>query len=190
MNIAIRGTITLIVAGMSSLLLSAPALAQTADTGTSDLVAQRPTVWVTEFSGKESVGRLKRVDPSSLTIDTPDGERSFERRAVYAIHRRGDSVANGARFGVVLGAAAGARLTSQWGCGALLDPYERCPASTFAAVMAMTGGLGAGIGIGIDALFRGRTQIYPPDTGGLWPTVSVVPAASRRHANLSVSMRW
>jgi hypothetical protein len=145
---------------------------------------------VTDHNGGETTGRLRTFDASSITIATPRGEQSIDRRDVYVIERRGDSVASGALAGSIVGAAFGAWFTAEWGCGALLDPYKRCPATTFAAVMGMMGGIGAGIGIGIDALFRGRTNIYSRANGDAWPSVRVSPAAGLSGASISVSSGW
>ena len=189
--IATRGIVAPIVVGSAwLLLLSAPALAQSADPIDIRLVAKHPIVYITDIDGTETKGRLRRVDPSSITIDGPSGERSIERQKVLSIHRRGDSVASGAIAGALVGATLGALALADGGCGALLSPYERCPARTFAGVMGVCGGLGAGVGIGIDALFRGRTQIYPRKNDVTGSAVRLVPAVSHRHASISVLAKW
>ena len=191
MIIATRGIVAPIVVGGAWLqLFSAPALAQSADPIDSRLVAKHPIVYVTDVDGTETRGRLRRVDPSSITIDGLVGEKSIERQNVLSIHRRGDSVANGAIAGALAGATLSALALADLGCGALLSPYERCPALTFAGVMGVYGGIGAGIGVGIDALFRGRTQIYPRKNDVMGSAVRVVPAVSHRHASISVLARW
>jgi hypothetical protein len=187
-NSLVRGSIASILAGMASLPLSAPAHAHAAYA--TSRVSQQPIVYVTDNTGRETVGRLRTFDASSITVATPRGDESIDRRHVYVIQRRGDSVASGALAGSIVGAAFGAWFTAQWGCGAMLDPHMPCPATTYAAVMGMMGGIGAGIGIGIDALFRGRTNIYSRANGDAWPSVRVTPAAAGSHASISVSAAW
>lgn len=181
---------TLLVVGVACLLLSRPVLGQSVDPRFSDLVRKQEIVFVVDANGMEFVGRLLQVEPSSLTISTSDGEKSFAPERVSELYRRGDSVASGAKFGAVVGAILGALGTKDGGCGALLSPYKSCPVQTYAANMAIIGGLGAGIGVGIDALFRGRTRIYPGKRGSVWPAVTVAPDAGLPRASIAMSMRW
>jgi hypothetical protein len=190
MSICARRTSACVVLGVAWLLLSRPALAQSADSSFADLVRKNGIIFVVDNNGSEFVGRLLRVDPSSLTMATSEGERSFAPERIIEIFRRGDSVANGAKIGAVIGAILGGLALKDGGCGALLDPYTPCSAGEYAGTMAITGGLGAGIGIGIDALFRGRTRIYPSKSGRDWPAVSVASAAGVHHASVLLSTRW
>jgi hypothetical protein len=185
----LRRLITLVVVGVACLLLPNPVVGQSVDRGFSDLVRKQQIVFVVDANGMEFVGRLLQVEPSSLTISTSDGEQSFARERVSELYRRGDSVASGAKFGAVVGAIVGALGTKDGGCGALLSPYKSCPVQTYAANMAIIGGLGAGIGVGIDALFRGRTRIYPGKRGTVWPEVTVASDADLPRG-IAMSMRW
>jgi hypothetical protein len=172
-------------------LLSAPAFGQPADPLDNALVAKHPTVYVTDIDGTESVGRLQRVDRSWITIETSTGEKSIERQHVFAIDRRGDSLANGAIAGALVGAGLAAWVLADDGCAPMLSSrYERCSAWEFAAAMGMVGGIGAGIGLGIDAIFRGRTQIYPGKAEETWSGVRIAPIITHRYASISVSARW
>jgi hypothetical protein len=65
-----------------------------------------------------------------------------------------------------------------------------CSAREYAEGVAITSGLGAGIGLGLDALVRGRTRIYPTETRGFWKTVNLAPQVSRRRVAIVVSTRW
>jgi hypothetical protein len=179
-----------LVVGVVCMLLSKPVLGQSVDSSFSDLVRKQETLFVVDANGTEFVGRLLQVEPSSVTISTSEGEKSFARERVSELYRRGDSVANGAKIGAVVGAVLGALATKDGGCGALLSPYESCPVQTYAANMAIIGGLGAGIGVGIDALFRGRTQIYPGNRGSVWSAVTIAPVADFPRASIAMSMRW
>jgi hypothetical protein len=191
-NPAIPRIIAHVLAGTACFqLLSVPVFAQPADPLDTALVAKHPTVYVTDIDGTESVGRLQRVDRSWITIETSTGEKSIERQQVFAIHRRGDSLANGAIAGALVGAGLAAWILADDGCGPMLSSrYERCSVWEFAAGMGMVGGIGAGIGLGIDAIFRGRTQIYPGKAGETWSGVRIAPTITHRYASISVSARW
>jgi hypothetical protein len=190
MAFCVRRVIARLVLGVLSLLLLwKPAIAQSAP-NFDGLVRKHSTIFVVDNNGTEFVGRLLRVDPSSLTISTSEGEQSFTEERITEIFRRGDSVASGAKIGAVVGAILGGLLQKDMGCGALLDAYKPCSVGEYAATMAVFGGMGAGIGVGIDALFHGRTRIYPGKNGRVWPAVTVAPDASLNHAGIVVSARW
>jgi hypothetical protein len=159
--------------------------------GTFDqLVEKHATVYVMDADGRQFSGRLVRVDPSSFTIGMPEGEQSFQFDRVATIHRRGDSVASGAGIGAVAGAGLGLGLTKAWGCGALLTGYEVCSAKHYALATAMMGGIGAGIGIAVDALVHGRTEIYPRRATHRSSAMTVVPAIGPHHASVFLATRW
>jgi hypothetical protein len=122
-------------------------------------------VQVTERSGAKTLGRVTGVSPTSLAVQMQTanprdgsgrprrewaGSRTFEPRLVEKIERP-------ARLwdGAVKGAAVAAALTLMMTastCG-----VGNCPG--LAAGYLMTGGIGAGIGLGIDALFPAK-RIY------------------------------
>jgi len=179
-----------LVLSVAWLLVSSPVLAQTAGSTFGDLVRKQATIFVVDANGSEFAGRLLRVEPSSLTIATSEGEHTFAPERIIEIFRRGDSVASGAKIGAVIGAILGGLALKDSGCGPLLAPYTSCSAREYTGTMAITGGIGAGIGIGIDALVRGRTRIYPGKSGRDWPAVSVVPDGGVHHARLAISTRW
>jgi hypothetical protein len=173
-----------------ALLASRPAFAQSADSPFSDLIRKQKTVFVFDANGNEYVGPLLRVEPSSLTIATADGEQSIAREKVSEIYRRGDSVKSGAIIGGAVGAILGGLALKDGGCGPFLGPYQSCSVGEYAGAMAVVGGIGAGIGVGIDALFHGRTRIYPGRSDSAWATVDVVPDAGVSRAGIAVAMRW
>jgi hypothetical protein len=159
--------------------------------GTLDRLAEKhSTVYVMDADGRQFSGPLVRVDPSSFTIGMPEGEQSFQFDRVATNHRRGDSVASGAGIGAVAGAGLGLGLTKAWGCGALLTGYEPCPAKHYALAAAMMGGIGAGVGVAIDALVQGRTEIYPRRATHRSSAVTVVPAIGPHHASVFLATRW
>jgi len=122
--------------------------------------ADHPIVYVVDFAGQETAGLLQRVDTSSITIRARDGEMSFKLDDIYGVHRRGDSVWSGAVIGTLSGVVIGLLMASDAPCGGLLTSRP-CTFGETAAIVGFTSAVGAGIGVGIDALVRGRTLIYP-----------------------------
>ena len=137
-----------------------------------------------------SVPSPMRVTPAAVTLATSDGPNSVARDRVAEIYRRGDPVVNGIAIGAVTGAILGIWFTKETGCGALLSGYEACSAREYAGKTAAASGRAAGVALGIDALVRGRTRIYPTEKGGFWQMTRVAPQVSPGHAAIVISTRW
>jgi hypothetical protein len=174
------GRIVLLGIFVSLLMLSSPAaFAQPSSKPTPILDSVlRPgmTVWITDSSGREQKVRI--VEVSSDAVSTSSGVfRAAEIRQVR--ERQADSVLNGALIG------AGAFIGTGLFMCQLMEPWEVCnnPGS-----IAQTGALGAGIGIGVDALIRGRRTIYGarPDAARL----HVTPLAGTRGRGVQVSLSF
>ena len=120
------------------------------------LVKTGDTVRVTDTSGQEVRGKVFDVSSSSLAIVTEGQQRTFLERDVAAIRqRRSDSVGNGAKWGLAvgagLGALAGIAIVSDYGDGAV---------AVIPVFALLYGGLGAGVGAGIDAMHSSNQVIY------------------------------
>lgn len=123
------------------------------------LVRPGNTVTVTDAAGSDVSGRIGSVTPSVLSLDLSGGRRDFSEGDVTAIRqRRGDSLANGAWWGFGVGAGlAGLVLVAFAACDICDGEVEPGVA---AAVVGLYGAMGAGIGVGVDALIRGQQTIY------------------------------
>jgi hypothetical protein len=135
---------------------SAAALAQTPQGATSNLeTLLRPgmTVWITDTSGREEKTRIQGVSGAVITA-TADGDiRRFDTADVTRVRvRESDSLLNGALIGAGTAVATGLFMCS------LMEPWENCRDDV--GPMLQIGAIGAGIGIGVDALIRGRRTIY------------------------------
>ena len=139
--------------------------------------AAAQTVYVLDNNGFETRGVLETMGPETLTIRTTDGPRQFDLATeVASVHRRGDTVLDGAVFGaLIMGAVGGVVALGDHSCGPLFAARP-CSAREGAAIVGTCAAFGAGIGIGIDALRRGRTQIYP--------------SISRHAAGAVISLAW
>ena len=145
------------------------------------------TVYVTDDTGKETEGRLLRLEQDSVVILAGQIERSFEAQHVWRIQKRGDSLKNGAVIGAVVGAAFGLLAAGISDCPAL---HRSCPGFRVAVPM-LSAGTYAAVGAGIDALFTGRTTLYEAKTNSP-PTrkrISLSPSGYDRVA-VKVSFLW
>jgi hypothetical protein len=129
------------------------------------------TVWITDSRGREE----------KVRIDTnADVRRLLAADIAQVTARHPDSVLNGALIG-----AGSAIATGLFFC-TLMEPWENCRDDV--GPMVKIGALGAGIGIAIDALFRGRKTIYEPTRGAA--RVSAAPILTPREKGLRLSFTF
>lgn len=145
------------------------------------LVQPGDTLTITDAAGQRLRGKLAELSAASLVLDVSGTRRVFPGTDVDIIEKRGsDPLKNGALIGLSIGAgvfgpAIGAT-TRDWRFGML------------AAVL--YGGIGAGIGVGVDALIEGQHVIYaasPPTRTSF--NVTPILSRSRKGALFSIGLR-
>lgn len=151
-------------------------------------IAEGQRVRVTDESGRTITGRVAAISQSGLMLK--DGSRNAEipYAAIVKIDRPRDGVWNGALAGFAIGAGIGligiaaeeerSCRPDEWFCGASFGP----PAS---AVVLMLGGIGAGIGTGVDALIGRKKTLYERGR-----QVRVTPVVGRGGAAARVTVAW
>jgi hypothetical protein len=120
------------------------------------LVKSGDTVRVTDGNGREARGAIVDLSASALSLRVDGERRTFLERDIATIHqRRNDSLANGARWGFVVGAGLGVL------AGAVIASEYENGGTAFIPLLALTyGGLGAGVGAGIDAMHPSDQVIF------------------------------
>ncbi len=118
--------------------------------------------------------------PASL--ETALGDiRHFRTADVTQITtRRSDSVLNGALIGAGVGVASGLVLCR------LTEPWANCTDDV--GPMLRAGAIGAGVGIVIDLLIRGRKTIYAAEPGAA--QLSAAPIVARRAGGLQIALNF
>ena len=143
--------------------LPSPARAQEPATSLADLqqwVRIGDRVTVTDASGHRLTGRIAGLKPDSIALVgdsvVRDIVRDFAQADVFEITRREpDSLRNGALIGLGVGGGLFFLLAvSSGGCG-----YESDCTGMILLGTAFYAGVGAGIGVGIDALVPGRESV-------------------------------
>lgn len=121
------------------------------------LVKLGDKVTVTDVAGNEMGGRIEALSSSSMALLVSGMRRELREAEISTIRqRRSDPLKNGALWGLGVGAGLGTVAGL-----ALASDCHNCNNSwiiPFAA--AFYGGIGAGIGVGIDALVEGQQVIY------------------------------
>jgi hypothetical protein len=159
------------------------ASAQTSPDGAQNLAATltpEMTVWITDSEGREEKTRILGISGDVLTTAAGDDVRRFRTADVMRVRtRHSDSLWNGALIGAGAAVASGLFVCSS------MEPWENCRDDV--GPMVRIGAVGAGIGIAIDALIRGRKTIYeaPGST-----RLSAGPIVSRRGGGLQLSLSF
>lgn len=145
-------------------------------------------VSVTDEQGREFKGRVVNMASDVLTLANSRDRADIRYEQIVKIERS-DGLLNGTLIGLGIGAALGlAVVGDSSGCdeGAFLfcgDP----DAGNYVATALVFGGIGAGIGVGIDALIGRHRNIYQR---GSVPRISFVPAVGRSGASAMVAVSW
>ena len=154
-------------------------------------VKENQKVRVIDDQGREWHGRIAALTPDTLTLVTRDRQRKdVPYGTILRIDRPHDGLANGAAIGFVSGAMLGllAVITEEandcepagfFSCG---NPT----AGAYVVAPLVLGGLGAGIGVGIDALVRRDGHLYRRSDA----RVALAPTLSRGVRGFRVSVRW
>jgi len=145
--------------------------------------ALRPgsTVWITDSTGRQDQARILDLSDGVVTATIGDAVRRVRTTDVLRVEaRRSDSLWNGALIGAAAGVASGLLLCR------MSEPWRNCRDDV--GPMLRIGALGAGIGMGIDALIRKRETVYSGDAASTH--VYVAPIVAPRARGLQVSLRF
>ena len=182
------GSIVAALAAALSLAAPAPCAAQEPVRDFSQLNTRlRPgdSIWVTDAQGREVKGRILSLSTDEVTLEG-GSRRSFGAPDVSTIQlRRNDSLANGALIG--LGVGGGLTLV------ACLVSVDSSDAGWCAAAAAVYGGIGAAIGVGIDALIPGKKILAyraPAAPGSAAARLSIAPVVTTRAKGVVVSFAF
>ena len=142
------------------------------------------TIWVTDAQGREVKGKVAALDRDAITL-RGSGPTAYRARDTSIIRQRQpDGVWNGALIGLGVGGGIAAA-----GCIAERDYSDSfCP-----AYILLYPAMGAGIGVGIDALIPGkRVVVYraPGPGGPSHARLSIAPVVTRRSKGLAVSFAF
>ena len=143
------------------------------------LVRTGDTLSIVDANGNEATGKILDLSSSSLALQIKGSRVEMLEGDVRTIlQRRQDSLGNGALWGLGTGASLGFLAGSQFGGPGL---------GTIVALV--YGGVGAGVGVGIDALIAGRQVIYAKP-GASSTRVRVSPLLSRDRHGAQLSVRF
>jgi hypothetical protein len=183
-RISCLGSITLIL-----LMATSPVAAQTGPSRIAGLVKNGQKVSIVDDEGRELEGRIDGVSADSLGIVVKGRRLDLPVERIVKIDHPYDGLGNGA----LIGLASGAGMVF---LGAVLDnrsctgPNAHCSRPPAWFVFWAAGGMGAvgaGVGVGIDAMIHRDRAIYRRGTGA---RTRVAPAVGPGIRGAVVSVRW
>lgn len=145
------------------------------------LVRPGDTLQITSTEGREVTGKLVDLSPGVLAMRVGKGREEWREGDVATIRqRRGDSLANGALWGLGIGGGSVLAL------GIYAAASDEASAGEVAAVTALYGGIGAGIGVGVDALISKRVVIFERRSASASFGVAPILSPGRKGALLTI----
>ena len=139
------------------------------------------TVWITDSGGREEKTRVVGVSGNTVTIAIDDDIRRLVTAEIMRVSvRQSDPLINGALIGAGAAVASGLFLCTR------TEPWRNCRDDI--GPMLRIGAIGAGVGIGLDALIRGRRTIYEAAPGST--RLHATPLIGPRTGGLLVSLTF
>ena len=138
------------------------------------------TVWITDSAGREHKTRIVEVSGGVVTASAGEDVRRFRTTDVMQVKvRDSDSLINGALIGAGVGVASALFVCR------LMEPWEVCFDNV--GPLVAFGAIGAGAGIGIDALVGRHLTIY---TAPGRTEIDAIPLFVKRGGGLQLSVSF
>jgi hypothetical protein len=147
------------------------------------LIAPGSKITVIDASGQTVKGQVVTLSATSLRLSVAGATRELAERDVDQVRqRRADSLANGAKIGLAVGAGLGAL-----GAIAIAASDEEGEWGYVVVGAAVYAGLGTAIGVGIDALIEKDRPIYARrQSGGATFTLAPIVGHARRGVQMAI----
>lgn len=149
------------------------------------LVRPGDTITVRDGAGTDTRGRIGSLSTETLVLNVGGRTRAYRQDDVTTIRtKRSDSLSNGALWGLGVGGGLAVLATA-----AACNGDDDC--GGWAAALALVyGGIGAGIGVGVDALITRQHVIYERGVGSARLGIAPLVEARRRGAGAALSFRF
>ena len=147
------------------------------------LVKVGDTVTITDASAGVATGRIASLSPSAIALNADGRLRTWTEADIAQIqHRRSDSLGNGALWGFGIGAAFAVVAFAAAGDEAVEEEGGWMVLET-----GVYGAIGAGIGVGVDALIKKTSIIYARAPGGASARIVPIITGGRRGVALRMA---
>jgi hypothetical protein len=147
------------------------------------LVKPGDNIYVKDATGSTIKGRIADLSPSSLSLVVKGQRQAFSQIDVHEIRQwRGDSLKNGA----LIGAAVGGGITL---ISFAAYPCYDCGAEVVAGV-ALSAGIGAAVGVGLDALIPSKQLIFFNPSRSTAGKFQIKPILNRSNKGVKVAFSF
>jgi hypothetical protein len=185
-------TFTLAISSAIVVLMApATASAQAAADEIQKAVRAGQKVAITDDQGREFNGRISTMTAGGLTVVSRGTPVALPYAGIVRIDRPHDTPANGALIGLGVGAGLGiAALAAEDHASCEPAVFFSCSnpsAGGYVAAAAILGGLGAAVGVGVDALIHRDRNIYRRSGG---THVALFPSFRRGAGAATLSISW
>jgi hypothetical protein len=150
------------------------------------VVKNEKNVFIVDDQGRKLKGSIGELKADGLVLHVGRDRTDVPYDRIVRIDRRRDGVLNGALIGFgagaglgLLGALAASTDDSGWGSPNPADVARIAPM--------ILGGIGAGIGLGVDALMGRETNLYRREGA---THISLSPALGRGRRGVAISVAW
>jgi hypothetical protein len=135
------------------------------------------TVTATDKAGQKTKGKLLALNDTTLTLQTEQGDVALQGAELTKVQaRRSGPLWNGALIGFAVPTVTIGLFAAEYGCS-----------GDCAALIAFYGAIGAGVGVGIDALVKGNITVL--DTQGKG-RVALAPILGKSRKGVLCSVRF
>jgi hypothetical protein len=167
---------------------STPAAAS-AQTGAAEIrgrLKDGQKIFIVDDQGREWKGRVVGLGADGLTLLVGSHRTDVQYSRIVRIDRPRDGVWDGALIGLGIGAGLGllGALAAASDDGGWASPD---PGDVARIAPLVLGGIGAGIGLGLDAAIRRETNLYQRHEAA---RISLFPVLGRSSGGLAVSLSW
>jgi len=151
------------------------------------LVKPGEQIEVVDNAGNATKGKLESLTTGILRLKSKGNFREFTQRETIEVRNWKDSLANGAWIGAAVGGGFGVGSVIAYCNGGWCNSGD---VGNIAAVIGVYTGLGAGVGVGIDALFHSRHTIYLASRPSTVNNVRVAPLIGGGRKDIAVRVSF
>ena len=151
------------------------------------LVKAGDRIFVTDPTLNTFEGRIAGLPTSSLRVTVNGTSRDLSETDIFEIRQwRHDSLKNGA----VIGAGVGLGLGIAFAIAICQDSWNGCGGGEVLAGLALYSGIGAGIGVGVDALMPSKQRVFIGGTRTSSNRITVMPILNRSRKGITLGLSF
>jgi uncharacterized membrane protein len=138
------------------------------------------TITTVDQAGQKTKGKLLKLTDTTISLQTEQGPQTLTGADLTKVQaRRSGPLWNGALIGAAVPTVIIGLAVAEWGCE-----------SGCAAAFAFYGALGAGVGVGIDALVKGNVTVFEGPASNTKAKLVLTPMLGRTRKGVLCSIAF